>query len=407
MKRFIITGVLCLLVGFSFGQKKAVTAAKNEIKGTRPNFTEARSLIKDALTNPETANDAETWYVAGQIENKQFDAERAKEYIQQKANDEVMYGALEKIFPYFSKAAELDQMPDAKGKINPKFLKDIRANMRANRPFYINAGLFAYEQGDYVKSYENFKLYGDIPKLDIFKDDKWIIAESDTNEIQVRYYAGLAASLIPNHQASIDIFNEIKNKGYNENEIYQRLAYAYEQSGDSVAFENTIREGFIKFPGEEYFVKSLINMSINSGKSAEAIAYIEKALEQNSGDAQLYDVLGQIYEVDEKSDEAIKNMKKALELDPDNIEYLSHLGRVYFNMGVGKRVVADEVSNVDESKAIALESQNFFRQAMPFFEKVFELDPTNQGAIFALRSIYYNFNMNDQYNKMDALYSNE
>ena len=408
MKRFIITGVLCLLVGFSFGQKKAVTTAKNEIKGTKPNFTEARSLIKDALTNPETANDAETWYIAGQIENKQFDAERTKEILGQKANDEVMYGALEKIIPYFLKAAELDQLPDAKGKVSPKFLKDIRANIRANRPFYINAGIYAHEQEDYRKSYENFKLFGDIPTMDMFKDEKWVIAEGDSAEIQIRYYAGLAAFLIPDYQASIDMFNKVKDKGFNENEVYRRLSEAYSQLGDSVSFGNIIREGFTKFPGEEYYVLNLINMSINSGQSTEVvISYLEKAIGQNPENAQLYDVLGQIYEMDKNSDQAIKNMNKAIEIEPDNIDFLSHIGRVYFNLGVETRVLADETSDINQSRVIAKESQDFFRQAMPFFEKVFKIDSTNSSAIFALRSIYYSLNMNDQYEKMDALYGNE
>ena len=407
MKRFIITGVLCSLVVFSFGQKKAVSAAKNEIKGSTPNFTEARTLIGEALANSETENDAETWYVAGDIENKQFDKERENEILGKQPNEELMYGALEKIIPYFLKAAELDQLPDEKGKIKPRFLKDIRSIIRANRPYYINAGVFAYDQQDYKRSYENFRLYGDILTMDLMKDEKWEIAEGDTTEVQIRYYAGLAASLIPDPQASIAMFNDIKNKGFNENEIYQHLAYAYEKLGDSIAFENIIREGFIKFPSEEYYVLSLINMSINSGKTAEAIAYLEKAIEQGSENAQLYDVLGQIYESDKNIGEAIKYMKKALEIEPDNIDFLSHLGRVYFNLGVEKRVVADEISNVSESRAAMKESQDFFRESMPFFERVFELDSTNSGAIFALRSIYYTLDMGDQYEKMEALYSNE
>ena len=405
MKRFIITGVLCLLVGFSFGQKKAVTAAKNEIKGTKPNFTEARSLIKDALTHPETANDAETWYIAGQIENKQFDAERTKEILGQKPDEATMYNALEKILPYFVKAAELDRLPDEKGKIKTRFMKDIRSNIKVNRPFYVNAGLFAYEKNDYKKAYENFRIFSEIPAMNFFDDEKWIIADGDSSEVQIVYYAGLAASLIPDHQASIDMFKQIKDKNFNENEIYQRLAYAYDNINDTVSFQNTIKEGFIKFPGDEYYVLNLINMSINSGQSAEAISYLEKAIGQNPESAQLYDVLGQIHEIDKNSDQAIKNMAKAIELEPDNIEFLSHIGRVYFNLGVETRVLADETSDINQSKVIAKESQDFFGQAMPFFEKVFELDSTNQGAIYALRSIYYSLNMNDQYEKMEELYN--
>ena len=410
MKKIVFTSVLCFLVTLSFGQKKVVSAAKNELKNNPSNITEARNLIKDALANPETANDAEAWYTAGQIENKQFDDQRSLEILGKQPDDAVMYGALQNILPYFLKAAELDQLPDAKGKIKPRFTKDIRSNVRANRPFYINAGLYAYEKKDYKTAYENFKLYGDIPNLDLFKGEKWDVAPRDTTELQIRYYAGLAASLLPDHEAAIAMYNDIKDRGYAENgvfketDIYQRLSYEYNQLNDSAGFEKIIKEGFTKFPGDEYYVSNLINSSINSGKFAEAVSYLEQAISQHPENAQLYDVLGQVYEADKKTDDAIKYMKKALEMDPNNTEFLSHLGRIYFNMGVEQRRVVDEISDPAKSKEASDQALNCFRQSMPFFEKVFELNPKDKGAIFALRSIYYNLTMGPQYEKMEALY---
>ena len=411
MKKCIITGVLCFLVCLSFGQKKAISAAKNEIKGNAPNIAEARTLIKAALANPETANDAETWYVAGQVENRQFDKEREKEILGKQPDTEVMFGALEKILPYFLKAAELDQLPDAKGKVKPKYLKDIRAIVRANRPFYVNAGIDAFDKHDYKRAYENFKVFGDIPKMSIYDDDKWLISERDTAELQIRYYTGLAATMIPDSKAAIAIYEEIKNNGYvvnstfSENIIYERLIWEYTQIQDSVALENLVKEGFKKFPNDDTYVKALINIYINSGNTTDAISYLDIAITQQPDNSQLYDVLGQIYEQDQNSEKAILNMNKALEMDPENIEYLSHLGRVYFNLAIEKRGQSDSTSDAKKSDEFFKQSQNFFKQSLPFFEKVFNLDSKNSGAIYALRSIYYSLTMNAEYNKMDALYN--
>ena len=411
MKKFVFTGVFCFLISLSFGQKKAVSAAKNEIKGNQPNIAEARLIIKEALTNAETENDAETWYVAGLIENKQVDIENTLEILGKKPNEEAMYSALEKIIPYFTKAAELDQLPDAKGKVKPRFLKDIRSIIRANRMYYINAGVFAYNNGDFQKAYENFKLFGDIPSMDLFADEKWDIQQGDTTNLQIRYYAALAAARIPDTKAATVIFEDIKDKGYVENglfteiDIYQDLARSYNQLDDSIAFEKIVKEGFIKFPGEEFFVMSMINLSINSGKSEEAISYLKSAIAQNPNNGQLYAVLGQLYYEDKKPDEAIKNLNKALELEPDNASFLSELGRVYFNMGVEKRKTADETSEVAKSKELTAESLEYYKLSMPYYEKVFELDPTNRDAIFALRNIYYSLLMDAEFNKMDALFT--
>jgi len=410
MKKLIITGVLSFLVCLSFGQKKAISAAKNEIKGNTPNIAEARTLIKGALANPETANDAETWFVAGQIENKQFDKEREKEILGKKADDELMYSALEAILPYFLKAAELDQLPDEKGKVKSKFIKDIRAIVRANRPFYINAGIYAFDRQDYKKAYENFKLYGDIPYLSMYDGEKWQIAKNDTTELLFRYYAGIAASNIPDSKAAIEIYEGILKNGYvenstfTENEIYKNLVRDYTQVGDTVALENIIKKGFEQFPDEEFYSSCMINLCIESGNPSGAIYYLEYAISKHPDNAQFYDLLGQIYEAEKKWDEAIVNMKKAIEIESDNVEYLSHLGRVYFNLGVEKRGESDETSDMKKSDELYKQSQNYFKEAMPYFEKVFELEETNINAIFALRSIYYSLVM-PQYEKMNTLYN--
>jgi len=414
MKKIVFTGALCFFVVCSFAQKKNLSAAKNELKNTPPNYTEARNQIKSALTDPETANDAETWYTAGLIESTQFDDQKKLEILGKKPDEAVMYDALQSIVPYFLKAAELDKVPDAKGKIKPRFTKDICAIIRANRPYYVNAGIFAYQKKDYKQAYENFKLFGDIPALDIFKDEKWNIVKGDTAETQIRYNAGVMAAMIPDHQAAIDIYKEIKDNGYVENtvfkesDIYQRLAVEYSQVKDSTNFENIIKEGLAKFPGEEFYVQNLINLSINTGKFSDAIDYLKQAIEQHPEEAQFYDVLGQVYEQSKNSDEAVNYMKKAVELEPDNADFLSHIGRVYFNLGVEQRAADDNnASSTAKSKGDVDHSLEYFKQAMPFWEKVFQMNPKSSDAIFALRSIYYKLSMNDQYKKMDDLFNNE
>ena len=405
MKKLIFTGALCLVVGLSFGQKKAVSAAKNEIKGNNPSIQEARTLIEGALKDPETMNSAEAWFVAGQVENKQFDSEKTKEVMGMKPNEPVMYEALDRIMPYFLKADELDQLPDEKGKVKPKYRKDIRSIIRANRPFYVNAGLYYYEKQNYQKAYENFKLYSDIPEMDIFQGEVFEAPANDSTEVQIKYYAGLAASLIPDYNKSVEIFTSLKNSGYNENEIYQRICYAYEQQKDTVNLINTLKEGLTKFPKESYFLLNLINYSINSGESNEAVDYLNAAIAQTPDDAQLYDVLGQVYENLKDNDKAIAAMKKALEIDPNYGDALSHLGRVYYNMGVETRGLADEIQDDKLYKEKAEEALNYFREAMPYFEKAYELNADDSSAVFALRSIYYNLGMGDKYEKMDAIYN--
>ena len=54
MKRVLVTIGLCLMTTVVFGQKKAVSDAERIAKDSKPDFNEARALIKGAMENAET-----------------------------------------------------------------------------------------------------------------------------------------------------------------------------------------------------------------------------------------------------------------------------------------------------------------------------------------------------------------
>ena len=407
MKKLVLPLALCFIASISFGQKKVLNDAKREIGNTTPNIEEARKLIKTALSNPETEGNAETWYVAGNIENKQFDGEKSKEILGEKPNDAVMYEALDAVLPYFEKAYELDNIPNEKGKVKPKHTKDIRAIMKANRVYYINAGSYFYEKQDWEKAYRNFKVYAYLPDMPLMAGEKWEKVETDTLVTQIKYYSAIAASAIPNRQTAIKILDEIKNDGYQENEIYQRLVYEYDIEKDSVNVLATLKEGFLKFPGDSFYILSLINESIRREDFSEAINLLNEAIANTPKDPQLYDVLGSLYENSDEPEKAIQSLQKALEIDPTHASALKHLGMVYYNQGVKSRAKADAISDsklYDEEYNRGIE---FYKEALPYLKKSFEFNENDSETIYCLRFIYYSLNMGEEFEKMDALYNGQ
>jgi tetratricopeptide (TPR) repeat protein len=403
MKKLAFLLVLCFVTAAAFAQKRAVNAAKAELRTTSNNTSTvdiagARSNIQAALQHPETVNDAETWYVAGMVENKQFDTERAKELIGVTVNYDLMYSALDKIFPYFMKADSLEQIPDEKGKVRLKHRKSIRDIMTANRHYYINAGLHFYEKGDMQKAYQNFRLYGDIPNLAIYEGEKnlpFIPLAEDTTGIQIRYFAALSAAEIPNSAAVIELANEIKDLGFNENDMYKLLSSEYAQLKDTANLIQVLEQGAAKFPDDQYYIFELMYINIAQGEIAKSINYIKQALAANPNHAGLWSILGRVYEEKQEIDKAVESYKKAIEVNPTGAEYYSHLGRLYFNLGVDAGGVGD---NIEKARA-------YFRESLPYYEKAFQLNPEDADTIFALRNIYYSLGMNAEYEKMDQIYN--
>jgi len=424
MKKLIFTVTLCCAVCLSFGQKKTVKAAENEIKGDKPNIAEARTLIKQALENPETKDLAETWYVAGKIEDKQFNIEFIKEQLNQKADEAAMYGALNNMMPYLEKAAVLDQQPDEKGKVKPKFLKDIKALIKSNRANFANAGIYYFNtEKNYRMAYQDLKLYGDILDMKIFEGEKWENLPPDTSETQIRYYAALAAANIPDHQASTAIMEELKTKPLMENlkyELYVNLSREYLAMQDTVNFYKTIAEGYAIYPTDGEFLRGMINQSIQNNDLPSAIGYLDKAIATENENAQLYDLRGQVYEIQKNALEeadapggerfinsAIEDFKKAIELNPSEVSYKTNLGRVYFNLGVENRAKSDDTKDKAQSDAFKQKSVEFFKLSQPLFEKAYDLNPDDTKTIYALRQIYYNLNLGDLFDKFDKLYTSK
>jgi tetratricopeptide (TPR) repeat protein len=400
MKRVVLTVALCVVASVSFAQKKAVSEAQSIAKSTNANFNEAKELIKGALGNAETKDDAKTWYVAGFIEDQQFSAERMKEMLGQQPNFPVMYGALTNILAFFEKANELDQLPDAKGKIKPKYTKDIKGILSADHVYYINAGGFYLTEKNYEKAYDCFQQYLRISDWSIFKGEK--TAERDSNFMISQFYAALTATQLDKPELAIAALERAKTTDYNLNEVYQYLVSEYSKINDSVNVEKTLEAGLLKFPEEKFFLLSLINAYIYSNRNERAIEYLKTAIGQEPANASLYDVLGRVYESMKDFDNAETNFAKALEIDPEYIESTSNLGRIYYNQAINKQNEANLINDNKLYQEEVAKAKNLFKKALPFFEKAHKQKPEEREYAIALRGIYYNLNMSDEFNAIEA-----
>lgn len=378
MKRLLLTVALCVAASSaSFAQKKAVKEAQGIAKGDKADFTEARALIKGALENPETKDDAQAWYVAGFIEDQQFSAERTKQILGQQPNEPVMYEALGAILPYFKKAYELDQLPNEKGKIKPKYSKDIKSILGADHVYFFNGGAYYFDQKDYKKAYDFFNQYLEISELPMFEGTQ--TAEKDSTFMTVQFYAAVAATQLQDSPIAIKALERAKSSDFRLNDVYQYLSYEYKQAGDSVNYVKTLEEGYAKFPNEEFFLMSLIDAYIQSSQNEKAISYLNTAIAQKPSDSQLYHALGIVYETGIKDyAKAEETFKKALEVNPESVESMSALGRIYYNQAVNKQGEANMINDSKKYQEELTIAKDLFKQALPYFQKAHEMKPSEQ-----------------------------
>ncbi len=402
MKRLLFTIALCIVASSAaFAQKKVVKEAQSIAKGDKADFTEARALIKQALENSETKNTAEAWYVAGFIEDQQFSMERTKQILGQQPNEPVMYDALIAILPYFKKAYELDKLPNEKGKIKPKYTKDIKSILSADHVYYFNGGAYYFDQKDYKKAYEFFNQYLEISEMPMFEGTP--TAAKDSTFMTVQFYAAVAATQMNDSKTAIAALSRAKDTDFRQNDVYQYLAYEYQQAGDTVNFVSTLEEGLKKFPDENYFLMSLIDTYVRSNQNEKAVEYLTTAIAKNPSNGQLYYVMGVVYETGLKDFASAEDyFKKALEINAESPEYLSSLGRIYYNQGVNKQGEANMINDSKKYQEELAVAKDLFKKALPFFQKAHELKPDETEYMIALRGIYYNLNMGPELEAIEA-----
>ena len=404
MKRVLLTVALCVAASASFAQKKVVNEAQSIAKGSNADFGEARTLIKGALENPETKDDAKTWYVAGFIEDQQFNAERAKQILGQQPNEPVMYEALYGILPYFQKAYELDQLPNEKGKVKPKYTKDIKSILSANHEYLFNVGAYYFDKQEYKKAYDFFNQYVEISELPMFAGTQ--TAEKDSTFMTVQFYAAAAASLAKDSRLAIAALERAKNTPYRQYDVYQYLCYEYGEARtaqDSVMLEKTFEEGMQVFPDSAFFLNNLINTYIYSNRNEKALEMLNVAIQKNPNDANLYNVMGRVYETGLKDyANAEKNFQIALEKDPNLTDALSNIGRIYYNQGVNKLSEANMINDSKKYQEELSMAKDLFKKALPYYKKAHEAEPEKMDNMIALRGIYYNLNMGPELEAIEA-----
>jgi tetratricopeptide (TPR) repeat protein len=401
MKKIVFSLMLVAVSVTMFGQKSNVALAKDKALASTPDFSAAESAIQAALENPATKNEAETWYVAGTVYNAISEKEYAKELLKQKFDQDLLGQSLIKAFGYYLKAYDLDQQPNDKGKIKPRYSKDI-ANII--RTYYtdgqlIRYGSYLFDQKRYADVVKAFDVYLQIPDLPMFQGKEAL--KKDSTYKMVKYYTAIAAINANDTTQAINLLEQLKNDNYELKNVYELLYQEYAAKKDTAQFVQILKTGASKFPAEPFFLQNLINYFIYSGKNAEALTYLNKAIEEEPNVPQYQYVKGNLLEMNKDIDGARAAFEKALQLKPDYAEAEASIGRLYYNQAINLLLAANDIKDVTIYNQKVAQATDIFKQALPYFEKAHQMAPKNEDIISTLKKLYYRLQMDKEYQALD------
>ena len=398
MKKFV-TVMLCIgAVSPIFAQKALVDQAE-KLSGKPGKLEEARGLIKQAMANPETKDQARTYYVAGKIEFDAFDNGYKTKMINPDdptAQPTVLADEIINGYGYFLQALPLDSLPNEKGQVKPKYSKDIINKIKGHSADFFSAGADYFNSKDYYpQAYNAFVIYGDLPSGVLSSD----AASFDPQQIATSYFnAGLAAYSGNQVEASADAFKKARLAGYEQPEAYiyeiacwQNIAQQdNDRANEAQAhiFE-VAKVGNEKFGMEQpIFLNNMINSLVSDNKIDEAISQLNVLIEQNPDVPNLYGLRGYVYDRAEKDDLSEADYRKAASLDNVDFETLKNASKKLYRIGTQK--LNDIEGASPEANAARQDiKNNYFVVAQNYANKAAEMNPGDSDIQNVLDSIDY------------------
>lgn len=222
--------------------------------------------------------------------------------------------------------------------------KEAMDGMAEASSYLSNAGSAAYQNGDFAKAYQCFEGIIEINDLLIEQGHNKIPLEDKTKYNELMFFAGLSAKTAGLDKEAKPIFSRLMEAGYDK-------AYVYEAMFDLTKDENM----------------------------EKALGYLQKGREKYPTDQGLLYAEINYYIKEGKLDNLIDKIKEAIAGDPDNISLYTALGSVY-----------DNLSQREEQAGNTEKSQEYFNEALKYYEQALEKEDDNVDALYSIGVLYYN-----------------
>ena len=386
MKKVLFT--VALLAGAVVAS--AQVSVVKEAKSMKKDPVAAAKVLEAALTNPETANDPNTWQLAGDLQKAIYDEENMKMYLPGgQADMPRMYNSLVKMFEYYLKCDDVEQAGIANGTVKKAKLRKKNAeNLLKVRTNLSNGGVEAFNANDYEGAQKYFGLFVDVVDHPMFADQAAALKADTLNTLFANYAAMAAGMREPKDVASVIKYGNIGKENASEGWralMFMADVYGNKENGDSIKWLETIKEGAQRFPEQDFFVGNIMDYYLQRGMVDEGLAQIDQLLATNEKSYFLF-VKGVLLYEKKDYEGAHAILDKVIAKNEGDTPETSLVAEAYAKKGdcyffPAQNIVEENSSlNIDDPKYNANEAKikEAYELAKPFYEKAKELEPNNQ-----------------------------
>lgn len=384
MKKLFVAVLLAVTATTAFAQDiKSVLKAKD--------YAEAQSGLNSCLSSLNDEDKAKGYNKLVDLSFDKFNKENAVavevqtlEQMGQKSNKtydkQGMYDALLNGLNNALECDKYDQLPNAKGKVAPKFRKKNADRIWPNRIQFVIAGQDGLQGDDQTVAYKYFAAYVDSYTAPLFADvDKGARDE----------YLGsvaLIAARLAYQMKDMDKANQYCDVALNDTASYKEalgvkvafMQQAMKTKEDSLRCLKDVEALYLKDKANENIFSVLAPLYGALGMQDKQDAILAERLAANPNDFMANLVKGQALMNASKWDEAIATLQKATAAKDDALA-LTFLGFCYNNKAAQQQDVAA--------------MKGLFEKAKECFEKARDIDPNQQRASWSYMLDNTNYNL--------------
>ncbi|MBQ6062846.1 MAG: hypothetical protein IJK87_04330 [Prevotella sp.] len=394
MKKIMIAALMVLGTSTAFAGDsdalKAIVKAKN--------YAEAASLLKSSLS--QLASDAEKAKAYNHLTQLALEKYNAEKAIQ--TENQTVELTKKEVQPYdtvgFYNAAynaltnalecyKYDNMPDAKGKVKPKFFEALSQVIPATRIDLVNAGQYAAQKSDEEKVLKYWGIYLDTKDSELIVKSPKLVEESWLG--QVAYFTALYANQAKLSDQALKYLDiAIQDPEYAKEAQSLKFGIAQQNlktQADTLKFVDDLKAFYNANSDSEAAFGTLCNMYSSMNMKDEMMKLVNDKISKDPNNYTAWALKGQSEMNDQDYDNAIESFKHAIEIDGTNPVVLTYLG---FSMNAKAAAIE---GNIPAQKAL-------YKESMTYLERAKEIDPDRQKANWAypLYQCYYiNYSAND------------
>ena len=384
MKKLFVAALLAVTATSAFAQDiKSVLKAKD--------YAEAQSGLSSCLSSLNDEDKAKGYNKLVDLSFDKFNKENAvaveAQTLEQRGqksdktyDKQGMYDALLNGLNNAIECDKYDQLPNAKGKVAPKFRKKNAGRIWPNRIQFVIAGQDGLQSDDQTVAYKYFAAYVDSYTAPLFADvDKGARDE----------YLGsvaLIAARLAYQMKNMDKANQYCDVALNDTASYKEalgvkvafMQQAMKTKEDSLRCLKDVEALYLKDKANENIFSVLAPLYGALGMQDKQDAILAERLAVNPNDFMANLVKGQALMNASKWDEAIATLQKATAAKADALA-LTFLGFCYNNKAAQQQDVA--------------QMKSLFEQAKECFEKARDIDPNQQRASWSYMLDNTNYNL--------------